>query len=157
MKTLRHLLAALLPLFVLAACGGGGGDDSDDTPQPATVAIAGRVVDTDGLAVSGVDVRLGNATARTDASGNYTLELSAQPPAAGDAPAVVTFRKSGYIEQVQRTAYPSRTAQRVDTVITDLAVFKFIGGRLTLVEVMPGATLEQVRATTSASFDMALT
>nr|WP_297356416.1 carboxypeptidase-like regulatory domain-containing protein [uncultured Caldimonas sp.] len=121
MKTLRHLLAALLPLFVLAACGGGGGDDSDDTPQPATVAIAGRVVDTDGQAVSGVDVRLGNVTARTDAAGNYTLELSAQPPAAGDAPAVVTFRKSGYIEQVQRTPYPSRTAQRVDTVIAEVA------------------------------------
>lgn len=50
------------------------------------------------------------------------------------------------------------TAQRVvDTVITDWAVFKFIGGQLTLVELMPGATLEQVRANTAARFVEALT
>jgi 3-oxoacid CoA-transferase len=40
----------------------------------------------------------------------------------------------------------------VDVVITDLAVFRFEGGRLTLVELMPGATLAEVRAKTSASF-----
>lgn len=119
MKTLRHLLGLLLPLFALAACGGGGGDD--ENPQPSTVAVTGRVTDTTGQGVSGVDVRLGTVTARTDASGAYTLELSAEPPASGDTQAVVTFRKSGYIEQLQRTAYPSRTVQRVDTVMTQVA------------------------------------
>ncbi|MDH5565487.1 MAG: 3-oxoacid CoA-transferase subunit B [Myxococcales bacterium] len=45
------------------------------------------------------------------------------------------------------------TARRaVDMVITDLAVFTFEPGELTLIEVMPGATLEQVRAATSAKF-----
>jgi 3-oxoacid CoA-transferase len=42
----------------------------------------------------------------------------------------------------------------VDVVITDLAVFDFREGRLTLTELMPGATLEQVRARTSAVFDV---
>jgi 3-oxoacid CoA-transferase len=41
-------------------------------------------------------------------------------------------------------------------VITDLAVFRFIEGRLTLVEIMPGATLEQVRASTTAAFEEVL-
>ncbi|HEX8427006.1 3-oxoacid CoA-transferase subunit B [Hymenobacter sp.] len=40
----------------------------------------------------------------------------------------------------------------VDLVITDLAVFNFEAGQLTLIEVMPGATLEEVRAKTSAQF-----
>lgn len=40
----------------------------------------------------------------------------------------------------------------VDVVITDLAVFAFDAGRLTLVELMPGATVEEVRAKTSAAF-----
>jgi 3-oxoacid CoA-transferase len=40
----------------------------------------------------------------------------------------------------------------VDMVITDLAVFSFDDGRLRLCELMPGATLEEVRAKTEASF-----
>jgi 3-oxoacid CoA-transferase len=37
-------------------------------------------------------------------------------------------------------------------VITDLAVFSFESGKLTLIELMPGATLDQVRAATAAKF-----
>lgn len=40
----------------------------------------------------------------------------------------------------------------VDVVITNLAVFEYINGQLTLVELMPGATLEEVRAKTEAKF-----
>jgi 3-oxoacid CoA-transferase len=40
----------------------------------------------------------------------------------------------------------------VDLVITDLAVFAFPENILTLIELMPGATLEEVKAKTSASF-----
>jgi len=40
----------------------------------------------------------------------------------------------------------------VDMVITDLAVFTFEDGRLTLRELMPGATLDDVRAKTAARF-----
>jgi 3-oxoacid CoA-transferase len=49
------------------------------------------------------------------------------------------------------------TAQKsVNTVITDLAVFEFIDGKLTLIGLMPGSSLEQVRAQTRASFNTAL-
>lgn len=40
----------------------------------------------------------------------------------------------------------------VDVVITELAVFKYLEGQLTLVELMPGASLEEVRAKTEAKF-----
>lgn len=49
------------------------------------------------------------------------------------------------------------TAQAaVSMIITDWAVFQFIDGRLTLTELLPGATLEQVQAGTSAAFALAL-
>lgn len=49
------------------------------------------------------------------------------------------------------------TAQKaVNTVITDLAVFEFIDGKLTLIELMPRSSLEDVRAQTRASFTTAL-
>lgn len=42
----------------------------------------------------------------------------------------------------------------VDLIITDQAVFGYPNGRLTLLELMPGATLEEVRANTSGQFDV---
>ena len=47
---------------------------------------------------------------------------------------------------------PLTTRSAVDVVITDLAVFSFDPGELTLIELMPGASLEQVRSSTSARF-----
>ena len=49
--------------------------------------------------------------------------------------------------QLPVTAYGA-----VDLIITDLAVFTFEGGQLTLTELLPGATLEEVRAKTTALF-----
>lgn len=49
------------------------------------------------------------------------------------------------------------TAERaVDLIITDLAVFGFPNGRLTLLELMPGATPAAVQENTAAAFDVAL-
>jgi 3-oxoacid CoA-transferase len=47
---------------------------------------------------------------------------------------------------------PLTARNAVDLVITELAVFSFDPGELTLIELMPGASLEQVRASTSARF-----
>jgi len=44
----------------------------------------------------------------------------------------------------------------VDRLITDIAVFDFAGGTMTLVETQPGVTVEQVRAQTAADFAVAL-
>ena len=60
--------------------------------------------------------------------------------------------RSGEPKLVPQLTLPLTARQAVDTVITDLAVFRFLDGMLTLVELMPGGTLEQVRASTSARF-----
>lgn len=57
---------------------------------------------------------------------------------------------------VPRCNLPFTAKSVVSMVITDLAVFEFVDGRLTLTELMPGATLEQVQASTSATFALAL-
>ena len=44
----------------------------------------------------------------------------------------------------------------VDLIITELAVFNYNKGNLTLIELMPGATLEEVRAKTEAEFEVKL-
>jgi 3-oxoacid CoA-transferase len=64
--------------------------------------------------------------------------------------------RDGEPKLVPHITLPLTARHAVDTVITDLAVFKFINGQLTLVELMPGASLEQVRSSTSASFVEAL-
>ena len=53
---------------------------------------------------------------------------------------------------VPACALPLTALNAVDLVITDLAVFAYPNGQLTLLELMPGATLEQVRDKTSAAF-----
>lgn len=53
---------------------------------------------------------------------------------------------------VPQCTLPLTATGVVDIVITDLAVFGFPNGQLTLLELMPGANLEEVRAKTRASF-----
>jgi 3-oxoacid CoA-transferase len=57
---------------------------------------------------------------------------------------------------VPQCTLPLTAEQVVDMVITDLAVFEFADGQMTLTELRPGATLEQVRASTGAAFVEAL-
>ncbi|RAR27189.1 succinyl-CoA--3-ketoacid-CoA transferase, partial [Pseudomonas sp. MDMC224] len=47
---------------------------------------------------------------------------------------------------------PLTARNAVDLVITELAVFGYPEGQLTLLELMPGASLEEVRAKTAARF-----
>jgi len=47
---------------------------------------------------------------------------------------------------------PLTAMKAVDMLITDLAVFAFPDGKLTLIDLMPGATLEDVKAKTTAVF-----
>lgn len=53
---------------------------------------------------------------------------------------------------VPRCTLPLTAEGAVDLVITDLGVFSFTSGRLTLIELMPGSSLERVRAKTEADF-----
>lgn len=49
---------------------------------------------------------------------------------------------------------PLTTVGAVNVIVTELAKFRFVDERLTLVKVMPGATLDEVRYKTAARFDM---
>ncbi|AEI46967.1 3-oxoacid CoA-transferase [Runella slithyformis] len=51
---------------------------------------------------------------------------------------------------------PLTASNVVDMVITELAVFAYPNGKLTLIELMPNATLEEVKAKTSAAFEMGI-
>lgn len=51
---------------------------------------------------------------------------------------------------------PLTAMKAVDMVITDLAVFNFESAQLTLIELMPGVTLEEVKAKTEAGFEVKL-
>jgi len=64
--------------------------------------------------------------------------------------------RNGQPKIVPEATLPLTARNAVDVVITDLAVFEFIDSQLTLTELMPEATLEQVRELTSAEFVEAL-
>ncbi|MBW2577877.1 MAG: malonate decarboxylase subunit alpha [Deltaproteobacteria bacterium] len=65
--------------------------------------------------------------------------------------------RDGSPKVVPECDLPLTTSSAVNMVITDLAVLSFESGKLTLIELMPGATLEQVREGTSAKFEEKLT
>ena len=64
--------------------------------------------------------------------------------------------RRGDAKIVPECTLPVTAYGAVDLVITDLAVFDFAGGTMRLRELMPGATLEEVRAKTTAPFVEAL-
>lgn len=63
---------------------------------------------------------------------------------------------SGESKLVRECTLPLTAMGVVQTVITDLGVFMFRAGKLTLVELMPGASLDEVRSKTAAPFVEAL-
>ena len=64
--------------------------------------------------------------------------------------------REGEPKIVPHCTLPLTAIAAVNMIITDLAVFEFINGQLTLTELMPGASLDQVRSLTSATFVEAL-
>lgn len=75
--------------------------------------------------------------------------------ASGAARLIVTMNHTdpdGTPKLVPQCTLPLTARGVVDVVITEKAVFEFVDGRLTLTELLPGATLEDVRASTGASF-----
>ena len=60
--------------------------------------------------------------------------------------------REGEAKIVPSCTLPLTARNAVNVIITDLAVFQFTAGQLTLTELMPGATLDEVRAKTTAAF-----
>jgi len=56
---------------------------------------------------------------------------------------------------VSTCTLPLTAAHAVDVVITELALFRFSNGQLLLSQLMPGVTLDEVRAKTAANFGVA--
>ncbi|OYX82795.1 MAG: succinyl-CoA--3-ketoacid-CoA transferase [Flavobacteriales bacterium 32-34-25] len=57
---------------------------------------------------------------------------------------------------VPKCVLPLTASAVVDLVITDLAVFSFNQGQLTLIEIMPGSSLEEIKSKTTAQFSIDL-
>lgn len=64
--------------------------------------------------------------------------------------------KDGRPKIVPQCDLPLTARGAVDMVITDLAVFEFVEGRLTLIELTPGSSAKEVRSKTGAEFAIAL-
>ena len=64
--------------------------------------------------------------------------------------------KDGRPKLVPHCDLPLTAVQAVDLLITELGVFEFSEGKLTLIEVMHGSSLEEIRDKTSAEFQVAL-
>ncbi len=64
--------------------------------------------------------------------------------------------RSGHSKIVEYCDLPITALGAVDVIITELAVFRFPEGRLTLTALMPGATLDQVKEQTAAPFEVSL-
>ena len=79
--------------------------------------------------------------------------------ASGAKRLIVTMTHSsrdGGSKIVPACTLPLTATRAVDVIITELAVFRFLNGRLTVTELMEGASLEAVRAKTEAEFDIAI-
>jgi 3-oxoacid CoA-transferase B subunit len=57
---------------------------------------------------------------------------------------------------VPACTYPLTARGCVDVVVTELAVFRLVDGRLTLTELMPGVSLDEVLQKTAADVVVAL-
>ena len=62
--------------------------------------------------------------------------------------------RDGGAKIVPECTLPLTAGGTVSVIVTELAKFRFVDGRLALVEVMPGSTLDEIRAKTTAQFDV---
>ena len=70
---------------------------------------------------------------------------------------MIATSSAGEPKLVEECSYPLTARQAVDVIVTEQAVFRVVGGRLVLTELLAGATVEEVAAVTAASFRSELT
>ncbi|MCG6197733.1 succinyl-CoA--3-ketoacid-CoA transferase, partial [Anoxybacillus sp. LAT_38] len=63
---------------------------------------------------------------------------------------------NGEPKLVKKLTYPSSGSRKADMVVTDKAVFTFKNGKMTLVELDPSCSLEELKKITDAEFEVAL-
>jgi acyl CoA:acetate/3-ketoacid CoA transferase beta subunit len=64
--------------------------------------------------------------------------------------------KDGQPKLLARCTLPITAERPADWIVTELATFRLAGGGLELVELAPGVSLEAVRASTGARFEVRL-
>lgn len=64
--------------------------------------------------------------------------------------------KDGTSKLLKKCTYPITSTRSVDMIVTDLAVFEVVDQTLVLKELMPNATLEEVKEKTEANFEVDL-
>lgn len=64
--------------------------------------------------------------------------------------------RDGNSKVVPNCTLPLTTKNSVDVLITDLAKFRFTDGKLVLVKVMPGSSLDEIAEKTTAHYEIAL-
>ena len=75
--------------------------------------------------------------------------------ASGAEKLIVTMEHTtndGQPKIVPQCTLPLTATGAVDVIITELAIFRFVAGQLTLTQLMPGATMGETREKTSARF-----
>ena len=106
--------------------------------------------------MGGLQVDEGANLANWAAPGKPLLGVGgAMDLASGAKKLIVTMthtERNGAAKIVPQVTLPLTASGVVDMIITDLAVFEFRAGALTLIELMPGASLDQVRSQTDAAF-----
>ena len=65
--------------------------------------------------------------------------------------------RDGCAKILKRCNLPLTAAHKVNAIATELAFFRFIDGQLTLTEIAPGVTLDEIRAKTEAEFTVSPT
>jgi 3-oxoacid CoA-transferase len=63
---------------------------------------------------------------------------------------------SGEPKVVRECTYPLTARAAADVVVTELSVFRLVAGRLTLTELLGGASVDDVRRVTGAAFEVRL-
>ena len=125
-----------------------------DSPQSFAMIRGGHV---DVAIMGGLQVDEAGNLANWAVPGKPLLGVGgAMDLASGAKRLIVTLThtsRKGVSKIVPTCNLPLTAMGAVDKVITDLAVFTYLNGKLTLIELMPGATLEEVRAKTDAKFE----
>ena len=106
--------------------------------------------------MGGLQVDAGGNLANWSAPGKPLLGVGGAMDLASGARKLIIMMthcaRDGSPKIVPRCTLPLTATSAVDLLITDLAVFGFAGGGMRLVELMPGVTLDEVRARTAAEF-----
>jgi hypothetical protein len=112
-----------------------------------------------GMCTSFIKTELGRWLAEASESATDTDVRRAMDICVGVKTLVIAMRHTtalGAPKVVERCTLPITSIRPADWIVTELGTFRCASGSLTLVELAPGVTAEEVRARTAARFEVRL-